>query len=114
MVILFYASRCISQYVFLICFTTLEFLHDLAFTHDVCEWFAWSPYVRWDARCNELDETGAWFDLLTDCLGFRFFVVYENSFMRIDGSKYESDLNLAFAIYLRALGSSTMLEAAKF
>ena len=86
----------------------------LGFTHDVCEWFAWSPYIRWDARCNELDETGAWFDILTDCLGFRFFVIYENSLERIDGSKYESDLNIAFAIYLRALGSGSMLEAAKF
>ena len=84
------------------------------FEHDVCEWFAWSPYIRWDARLNELDETGAWFDFLTDCLGFRFSVDYENSMRRVDGSKYRSDVEFAFAIYLRALGPSSMLDLAKF
>ena len=33
----------------------------IGFKHDVCDWFAWGPFVRWDARCGELDETGAWF-----------------------------------------------------
>ena len=86
----------------------------LGFTHTVCDWFAWSPFIRWDARCNELDETGAWFDFLTDCLGFRFAVNYENGLRRIDGSKYKSDFEVAFAIYLRALSSSSLLDLAKF
>ncbi|MBR3925090.1 MAG: hypothetical protein IKJ45_18380, partial [Kiritimatiellae bacterium] len=86
----------------------------LGFEHVVCDWFAWSPFIRWDARCNELDETGAWFDFLTDCLGFRFTVNYENSIRRIDGSKYKSDFEVAFAIYLRTLGASSMLDMAKF
>jgi len=86
----------------------------LGFEHVVCDWFAWSPFIRWDARCNELDETGAWFDFLTDCLGFRFAVNYENGVRRIDGSKFKSDFEVAFAIYLRSLSSSSLLDLAKF
>ena len=86
----------------------------LGFEHTVCDWFAWSPFIRWDARCNELDETGAWFDFLTDCLGFRFALNYENSVRRIDGSKHKSDFEVAFAIYLRTLGASSMLDIGKF
>ena len=84
------------------------------FEHTVCDWFAWSPFIRWDARCNELDETGAWFDFLTDCLGFRFALNYENGIHRVDGSKHGSDFEVAFAIYLRTLGASSMLDLAKF
>ena len=86
----------------------------LGFKHDVCDWFAWAPYIRWDARCNELDEIGAWFDILTDCLGFRIAANYENSFTRIDGSEYNDDLEVAFMIYLRTLGASSMLDFVKF
>ena len=86
----------------------------LGFEHTVCDWFAWSPYIRWDARCDELDETGAWFDFLTDCLGFRFAVSYENSVRRIDGSKYSSDVEVVFSVYLRTLGASSMLDMGKF
>ena len=86
----------------------------VGFQHQVCDWFAWSPFIRWDARCNELDETGAWFDFLTDCLGFRFSVNYENGIRRVDGSKQKCDLDFGFAIYLRALGAGSMLDLAKF
>ena len=84
------------------------------FRHHVCDWFEWSPYIRWDARCYELDETGVWFDFLTDCLGFRFSIDYENGIRRIDGSKKDSDVEFGFAIYLRALGVGSMLDLAKF
>ena len=84
------------------------------FRHHLCDWFEWSPYIRWDARCNELDETGVWFDFLTDCLGFRFSIDYENGIRRIDGSKQRSDVEFGFAIYLRALGAGSMLDLAKF
>ena len=84
------------------------------FRHNVCDWFAWSPFVRWDARRNELDEAGAWFDFLTDCLGFRFSIDYENAVKRVDGSKRDSDVDFGFSIYLRALGASSMLDLAKF
>lgn len=86
----------------------------LACEHVVCDWLIWSPFIRWDARCNELDAVGAWFDLLTDCLGFRFAVNYENSLRRIDGSKYDSDLEIVFGIYLRTLGASSGLDLGKF
>jgi lipopolysaccharide assembly outer membrane protein LptD (OstA) len=86
----------------------------IGFEHKVCDWFAWSPFLRWDARRNELDETGAWFDYLTDCLGFRLSLNYRNAVRRIDGSKFDSDFDVAFAIYLRALGASSMLDFAKF
>ena len=84
------------------------------FRHQVCDWFEWSPFIRWDARCNELDEAGAWFDFLTDCLGFRFSVDYENAIRRVDGSKQKCDLDFGFAVYLRALGTGSMLDLAKF
>ena len=84
------------------------------FRHQVCDWFEWSPYIRWDARCNELDETGLWFDFLTDCIGFRFSFSYESDIRRIDGSKQKSDVEFGFSIYLRALGASSMLDLAKF
>ena len=48
---------------------------------------------------------GSWFDLLTDCLGFRFIVEYENSFMRLDGYEHGDDWSFGFYIYLRAFGS---------
>ena len=55
-----------------------------------------------------------WFDFLTDCLGLRFSVNYENAIRRVDGSKQKSDLDFGLAIYLRALGASSMLDLAKF
>ena len=76
----------------------------VGFEHEICDALAWSPYVRWDCRQNEFDEVGAWFDIRTDCLGFRFIVSYDNDYMRIDGSRYRSDYNVGFYIYLRAFG----------
>ena len=86
----------------------------LGFTHEVCDWFAWSPYIRYDCRRNETDEVGAWFDLLSDCLGYRIQVAHETSYRRIDGSKEEADNRVSFFIYLRALGPSSMLDFARF
>lgn len=74
--------------------------------HDFCDALAWGPFVRWDCREGELDEIGAWFDLRTDCLGFRFSVSYENDYERIDRSKADDDWRFGFFIYLRALGPS--------
>lgn len=86
----------------------------LGFRHDVCDWFAWSPYIRHDCRRSEVEEVGAWFDFLTDCLGYRVRASYEDSYRRIDGSKRDSDLDVGFYIYLRALGPSSMLDLGKF
>ena len=80
---------------------------DLSFTHQVCDWLAWSPHVRWDARVGELDAIGCWIDYLTDCLGFRLIVEYDNDYTRIDGSEYEDDWSIGFYVYLRAFGSDT-------
>ena len=80
---------------------------EVGFEHELCDAIAWSPYVRWDCREGELDEIGAWLDLRTDCLGFRFSVSYENDFKRVDGSIYEHDWNFGFFVYLRALGPSS-------
>lgn len=84
------------------------------FEHHVCDWFAWAPYLRWDGRLNELDEAGAWFDFLTDCIGFRLIMSYGNSVERQDGSKIDSDFDVGLAIYLRAFGAGSMLDMAKF
>ncbi len=83
------------------------FIHTVraGFTCAPVDWFAMSPYVRWDLDTNELDSAGAWFDYLTDCLGFRFLVEYENGMTRIDGYDYGEDWNVGFYIYLRAFGA---------
>lgn len=72
--------------------------------HELCDAWAWGPYVRWDWREGELDEAGAWFDYRTDCLGFRLAVGYESEYTRIDGSEHDDDWSVGFYIYLRALG----------
>lgn len=72
--------------------------------HEICDAVAWGPFVRWDLREDELDEIGAWIDLRTDCLGFRFSVSYENDYERLDRSKSEDEWRFGFFIYLRALG----------
>lgn len=78
---------------------------EIGFEHSPVDWFAWSPFIRWDCSENELEEVGSWFDYRTDCLGFRFIVSYEDSYYRIDRSKYDSDWNFGFFIYLRAIGA---------
>ena len=74
--------------------------------HEICDAVAWGPFIRWDMRENELDEIGAWIDLRTDCLAFRFSVSYENDYTRIDGSEYEHDWSFSMGIYLRAFGDN--------
>ena len=75
---------------------------------------AWSPYIRYDCRRDEVDEVGAWFDLLTDCLGYRVLFAHETSYTRIDNSKEPCDNRVCFFIYLRAFGPGSMLDMARF
>lgn len=70
-------------------------------THQPIYFFAWGPFVRWDARENELDRIGSHFDYLTDCLCFRFSVSYINDYRFIDGSEYDDDWNFSFMVFLR-------------
>lgn len=77
---------------------------EVGFTHQPIDWFRYSPYVRWDIDENELDRIGTSFDFLTDCLGFRFYVEYENDYIYVDGYKYEHEFNFGFQIFLRAFG----------
>ncbi|MBR0197543.1 MAG: hypothetical protein IJQ34_05380 [Kiritimatiellae bacterium] len=79
-------------------------LAGIEFEHEICDAFAWGPFIRWDCRESELDEIGSWFDYRTDCLGFRFSVSYENDYRRVDWSKSDDDWRFGFFIYLRALG----------
>lgn len=72
--------------------------------YDVCDAFAWGPYIRWDCREGEMEEIGSWFDYRTDCLGFRLKLGYENSYKRIDGSEHKEDWRIGFYVYLRAFG----------
>lgn len=87
---------------------------EIGFTHTLCDWFAWSPYVRYDCRANEVEEVGAWFDYLQDCLGYRVQFAHETSYRRVDGSKEESDNRVMFFIYLRAFGPGSVLDMARF
>ncbi len=75
--------------------------------HEICDRFAWGPFISWDLRDNELDEVGTWFDVRTDCLGFRFQLSYENEYERIDRSKSDDDWRFGVYVYLRALGASS-------
>ena len=86
-------------------YAKFHFAH-LGLEHQPLDWFAWGPYVRWDIKENELDGIGSWFDYLTDCLGFRFIVEYQNAYTRIDGYEHEDDWSFGFYIYLRAFGAN--------
>jgi len=76
----------------------------VGFTQQPIDWFAWSPFIRWDVRNSELDSVGAWFDYLTDCLGFRLLVQYTNAYTWVDGYERDEDWSVGFYVYLRALG----------
>ena len=75
--------------------------------HEIVDWLAWGPFVRWDCNENEYDQIGAWVDLRTDCLGFRFQVSERNSCTRTDGAQYSSDTSYGAYIYLRAMGAES-------
>ena len=79
----------------------------LGFEQHPLDWFAWSPFVRWDIKEGELDTVGSWIDYLTDCLGFRLLLEYQNKFTRIDGRSHEEDFSVGFFIYLRAFGADS-------
>ena len=73
----------------------------------VFDWLAWGPRLRWDLRENEVDSVGTWIDYLTDCLGFRFQVEYENSYTTFDGYHQGDDWSFGFYIYLRCFGADS-------
>ena len=73
----------------------------------IFNWLAWGPRLRWDLRENEVDSVGAWIDYLTDCLGFRFQVEYENSFTTFDGYHQGEDWSFGFYVYLRCFGADS-------
>lgn len=87
---------------------------ELGFENEPVHFFAWAPYVRWDVRRNDLEECGLRFDFLTDCIGYRIAYVHEDSYTRIDGSRESSEDRVMLYLYLRALGDSNGLEAARF
>ena len=80
---------------------------DVGFEHDLCDMFAWGPFARMDFADGGLEEIGAWFDIRTDCLGFRFSAAFEDGGDRIDYSRTRDDWRFGFFIYLRAFGPSS-------
>lgn len=70
------------------------------------EWLGFGPFVRWDLRENELDSIGAWAEYLTDCLGYRLQIEYDNDYERYDGYKDKEDWHFGFYVFLRAFGST--------
>lgn len=80
---------------------------DVDFEHKICEWLAWGPHMRWDIRANELDTIGAWIDYLTDCLGFRLLLEYNNEYTTLDGYRREDDWSIGFYVYLRCFGAES-------
>jgi len=79
----------------------------VGFEHHACDWFAWSPFISWDIRDQDLDRIGSWFDYMTDCLGFRLMLEYQNSYTRADGYRRDDDFSIGFYIYLRAFGADS-------
>ena len=75
--------------------------------HEICDTLAWGPFVSWDFKDSSLDEVGAWFDIRTDCLGFRVQLSYENACRRVDYSRYDDDFRIGLYIYLRAFGADS-------
>jgi len=92
----------------------LSNVFEIGFEQKLGDRYAWSPFVRYDCRRDEVEECGVWFDVLTDCLGYRFSVEHETGYRRCDGSKYDSDTTFGFFVYLRALGPGSMADLAKF
>jgi len=76
----------------------------VGFEHQVCHWLAWSPFVRWDIKENQLDSVGTWVDYLTDCLGFRLSVSYDGPYTTIDGYERRERFHVGFMVYLRVFG----------
>ena len=87
-------------------FAKMQFV-SVGFENQPFDWFAWSPFMRWDVRESELDAVGSWFDYLTDCLGFRLLVEYRAAYTRIDGYERNDDFSVGFYIYLRAFGAES-------
>ena len=79
-------------------------LGEVGFSHDICDWLAWGPFVEWDFEENELSQIGGWIEYRLDCLAFRLMVDYETEYELMDGSETDDDLSVGFYIYLRALG----------
>jgi hypothetical protein len=77
---------------------------EVGFEYELCDAWAFSPFLSWDTREDEMDEVGCWIDYRTDCLGFRFIMSYANEYTRVDGSKYDEEFNCGFFVYLRAFG----------
>ena len=77
---------------------------DIGFEHEICDAIAWGPF-----RDNVIDRVGGWIDYRLDCLGFRFFMAYENEYELLDSTKYDREFNIGFMIYLRAFGPSSGL-----
>lgn len=77
---------------------------EAGFEHELCDAVAWSPFLRWDCAEGTVDSVGAWLDLRTDCLGFRFLLEYSGRRERIDGTRVDDDWDVGFFVYLRAFG----------
>lgn len=71
------------------------------------DWLAFGPYVCWDFNDNELDVVGSWIDYMTDCLGFRLLVKYQNGYTRADGYHHRDSWDIGFYVYLRAFGADS-------
>lgn len=79
----------------------------VGFEQQPFDWFAWAPSLRWDLRENELDNISVWFDYLTDCLGFRIVLEYDNEYTTFNGYERPDDFSVGFYIYLRCFGADS-------
>ena len=80
------------------------------FTHDINDTWAWSTYVRYDLRNNDLDEVGGYVQYSLDCLVFQLRSAYINGYERIDGTERNNDFRVAIMMWLRAQKRTTADE----
>lgn len=80
------------------------------FTHDINETWSWSPYVRYDLRCGELDEIGTYVQYSLDCLVFQLRTSYVGGYTRVDGTERDGDFRVALLMWLKVEGRKTADE----
>lgn len=86
----------------------------VGFSHHVCDAFAWSPRLRYDCSAHEIASVGSAFDFMTDCLGLRVSLDFEDEYKRADGSTSKRDVRGGVYLFLRAFGPDGMLDFGKF
>jgi lipopolysaccharide assembly outer membrane protein LptD (OstA) len=81
------------------------------YTHDISDVWAYSVYVRYDLRNNDIDEVGGYIQYSLDCLVFQLRTAYVNNYQRIDQvSEREDEFRISLLMWLKAEDRTTRDE----